>query len=777
MKPKKSSHKSRATDNRQSRASLVGSLRPGDLPPASPPGLTVKAVNLLGMLSTFAAIGLMTAMAIRPINSPDIGYHLAYGEHYLDTGKIVQTNLWVYPPIDPAAMRDPDETGPGCRFDPATGVYHFINANWLSQAILAAINRKAGMNGLVVLQAALVGIIAVLLVVPMRRNGAPWHWIGPAILVVALAGDLHLSLRPEVFGFLILVGQWAILAGPGFGWKRAAGVIVLQILAANVHSYFPLGVALVGAMFIQGALEWRGARGKPPADAAAAKANFQWKSAALAGMVLACFANPWFARGAAMPVQTILYMQENHIPGKLSPDSEIHPWATISELRPPLENFSSLEFKDWALPMTVLCLAGAGALCAALRRRCGWAMVLVGMGLVAWGVTRNVGPASMIVLPTATAVLWREWALLRARRLKIGPRATCLAGGLVAVLGLALAGHTILGVMTNRFYLETNRSTRFGLGCSRFMLPLDAADWIDKHKPAGHIYAPFDSSSNLMCFTHPHQDMPRLSNTWACPPYLLTQCLLWEADPDMTREFPFRFREFAVPFDEGVRKYDIRTVVLHYPFGVGQHTPLLNKLATGADWVLVDMGPNHFIFVHRNDRNLPPSLQDGITHSNFNVDDFAARCAAADPVPWYALNQGGEILMKWADALQDPRKGGQETSQSRLAWLDHAAAVFRRALDGNPNYPEAMTGLAESYFRKGVILANLVQKDLGEGQSSKAEQARKEAGVQWDRAHPLLMQALRLKPGYPRAMYVLKEIDKISAALDRMTGHSTSPWP
>ena len=287
----------------------MSKVPPRDLSPSPPPGLVLKAANLLGMLSTFGAVVFMTAMAVRPINSPDIGYHLAYGEHLLDTGHIVQTNLWVYPPLNPEAMKDPASLGPGCRFDAATGTFHFINANWLSQMVMAAAGRKAGMDGLVLLQAALIAMIAVLLVVPMRRNQAPWHWIGPAIVLVAIATDIRMPLRPELFGFLMLVGQWALLSGRDFGWKQAAGVTALQVLAVNFHSYFLLGIALTGAVYAGIALDRWNARRRSRFEAAALSPKLKWLGVAMAGTVVACFANPWFARGAIMPLETLYYMR------------------------------------------------------------------------------------------------------------------------------------------------------------------------------------------------------------------------------------------------------------------------------------------------------------------------------------------------------------------------------------------------------------------------------------------------------------------------------------
>ena len=80
--------------------------------------------------------------------------------------------------------------------------------------------------------------------------------MGLPVILIFLASDQRIPLRPEVFGFFFLAGQWALLAGPGFGPKRAIGVVLLQVLAANFHSYFLLGIGLSGAMTIEAWWQW-----------------------------------------------------------------------------------------------------------------------------------------------------------------------------------------------------------------------------------------------------------------------------------------------------------------------------------------------------------------------------------------------------------------------------------------------------------------------------------------------------------------------------------------
>ncbi|MHC4985853.1 MAG: hypothetical protein ACYTFO_06830, partial [Planctomycetota bacterium] len=85
---------------------------------------------------------LILALAYRPITSLDLGYHLAYGETFLQTGQIVQDDRFISPALT-STDTEKWELLPQSGFD-EEGRYHFLNANWLSQVILALLWRLGG---------------------------------------------------------------------------------------------------------------------------------------------------------------------------------------------------------------------------------------------------------------------------------------------------------------------------------------------------------------------------------------------------------------------------------------------------------------------------------------------------------------------------------------------------------------------------------------------------------------------------------------------------------
>jgi hypothetical protein len=123
----------------------------------------------IGRLSAVAAFVLLAALGLRTQATIDLGYHLAYGETFLDSGRIVDHNDFLYTLPDPSAPARP-EPGPGSWYDSA-GRYRFANANWLSQVVMALAWRAGGAWGAGLLGLALVGLTGGLLFSTVRRWG------------------------------------------------------------------------------------------------------------------------------------------------------------------------------------------------------------------------------------------------------------------------------------------------------------------------------------------------------------------------------------------------------------------------------------------------------------------------------------------------------------------------------------------------------------------------------------------------------------------------------
>ncbi len=707
------------------------------------PGLVGRTLTRAAVV---AAVVMAVALAVRPIASYDVGYHLAYGEHFLSTGEIVQTNRFVYTHLDPDILADPANLGPGCRYDKATDTYHFVNANWLSQVVMSAVWRAAGSTGLGILQAGMIAAIFLTVVATMRRCGVAWHWVGPAVVLVALAGYERFNIRPEVFGYLILVLQWWLIAGTGrdksrqmseanlpeITQRRVAGVIALQILAVNLHSYFILGPALVGAMFADVLLRRLWARFVTHSEAKAPTPRLKWLGIALAGVVLACLVNPFFIRGAIMPIETLLFMAKHNIAGGTPMPGERHPWATIGEFFSPFAE-GVRQMRVITAYYVVLCVAGVAGVVALMRRRWGWMLVLAGMTVISTRMRRNIAPAAMIIVPLAMIILTDGWNALR-ERLGLNKPAKPLAGragAVIALVTIALAGWWTVSVASNRFYFSERRAWRFGWGVSEITVPLESAKWIDTHKPAGKVFCDYGVSSNLMYFTDPHRRVPVLTNTWAYPPYVMK----WVSDCTNGR----------CDFEQAVSEYDIGTVVLRLAHDT---TPLMKTLAKSEDWSVADIGASHVVFLRRTGPNAELAKELGITKKNFDVSGHIERIVKTDPLRACALHSTATLLY-------------------RMGWGRHAITVWRKCIELQPDYYEAIGNLGICLALRGTGKMLLMQAYQRNGKPSPANRARSGGLSDWAEAEKLFKDALKINPDYDDAARNLRLLHNQMASFRR----------
>lgn len=636
----------------------------------------------LGVLALLAACGFAGLLGVRTLVSPDLGYHLAYGESFWDAGEIVDSSPMVYTLHAPA----PDGWGelpPGCWFD-TDGVFRFPNANWLSQVVMSACWRAGGVTGLCVLQAALAGGIFALGVVTMLRLGVPAGLAAAAVLLIALTSYERLSLRPEVFGYLLLSGELCVLATCRPSWRSAMILVLLQLLMVNLHSYFLLGLALAGAFWLEALLRSIWARRTPHPPTGEDRRRLAFRSIAMAGMLAACLVNPWTWRLAVLPVQTLLFMRAHNVAGGGTGPGG-HPWSYIGEFFRPLADVSFAQTPATKAYMALLAIAAVAWLVCLARRRWAWALILLAMAAVSLSMRRNIAPAAIIIGPLAAAALW-DWPLSRLGagfRKYLSP----LASGAIVLAGILLS----VSVATQGFYHSQRSPVRMGCGLSDLALPLDAGRWLDANLPAARIWTDYNSSSNLHYFTTPHRPVPILTNTWAYPPGVMQEVL--------------RVGAGSTPFAPLQSRDAIGAVVLR----IDRSTAPLARTLAGGDggWALVHLAGTHAVFAPR---KALPAGTGPLSEDTLDTAGYIARLTAMDPCADYALHAGGV-------ALYD------------LEWYSAAVEVFRAAAAANPGY-------YKSRMMVGVSLAQRARRRAGDSRAlADLQQARQE-----------FLQALQIAP-------------------------------
>lgn len=667
----------------------------------APPGGRGPADRLskaAGLVALSAALVVALLFSVRYIASPDLGYHLAYGDEFFRTGEITTHCEYVYtlPPTDLPADRRP-EPGPGCWYDDQ-GRYRFPNANWGSQVLFIAAWRMGGLTGLWLLRIGLVLAVFGGVLLAMRRLGITALPAGAGVLMIALIAYPRLTLRPELVGYALLVWQFVLLTARRYRLRTVILPALLQILFLNVHSYFYLGLGLTAAVVLAllGRHLWNRFRNRQRDEEL--RRNLRWVSLALLVQVVACFVSPFGWRLAALPIQTIIFLR-TYQPSPEFAATGLHPWMLITELMSPLGGPVEDVSKAAIIFRLMLLLGGLGLIAALLRRRWAWAMWLIGMGLVAMSLRRNTAVGALVVVPVAIAALT---GLLRPlwERMKLKPRriVAWASAGLIAVVCVGVC----VSVVTHSFYYSERSYARFGHGWGYTYMPTGLSRWLSENTPGGRLWTDINTSSNVYFFTRPRPEgVPALTNTWVYPPAVMEKLLLAQAD----------YSQFRPLLDE----YTVDVVAIRMD---ASSAPAFVGLSKDDGWAMVFLDNWHGVFLRRGRRNDELIRRHEITRTSLDLAALQALLRTYDPRPAYQFKIAGDTL-------------------NRLEWYDPAVEMLRASVQLDPHYAPAVRELGRALAIRGRnrIAGGMIlrgRKDISE-------------------ARDLFVMALRLDPADEKA--------------------------
>ena len=567
-----------------------------------------------------AAFVLVAVLSWRNIESVDLGYHLAYGDEVLDHGRIVDSSRFIYTDVAPRGIGGGLDFGAGGWYEPETGRYRFTSPSYGSEIVMSLAHRLGGVVGLCVLRAGLLLTTFALAAIIMARLGVAKVWIAAGLILTALTAYPRFLMRPELFGYALLAGQLLLLLRRRRSRVTGAGIVLLQLVLVQCHSYWVFGIAFTLCFFVEALLRAAWAKwivkGK---DAAEATSGPRWFGTILALQVVAAFVNPWTWRIPALPIQMLSYMREHDIRAGLQATSS-HPWARTGELYPTFSKaFAGLR-PTYAF-CGVLALAGAGGLACVWKRRWAWLALLAGMTLMALNIRRNIAPGAIFTVPIALGAL----SGLAARGAWRG--AVRLAAAMVVIMASAWWTGS---VATDRFYYAESRNARFGAGLARASLPIDIAERLPDLPADVRVFTSFDASSTLLYFGRgdlpggTFRDMPLLTNGWASPPRTM----------DTVERICQGTEDFA-PF---ARKHNVGIVVAPcLPPTIGRD-PLAKKLLRDPNWSPVHMGMRYLLLVRADLGAGPKDWADPAR--------IIAAARRADPSrPAFALNRAAKSLI------------------------------------------------------------------------------------------------------------------------------------
>jgi hypothetical protein len=186
-------------------------------------------VTLSRLWAWLAVLLPIVAALAATLSAVDLAYHLRAGEQILAGEGIPRVDTFTY-------------TAPG---------REWVDQQWGAQVILAATYRLAGWIGLVILRAALVGVLFGLLFLACRLRGSeirPAAWLSLAAFIVAAPA---LALRPQLIGMVLLAVTLVLVAVRRRHPRLFYLVPVIVALWANVHGSFFLGPVVVGLAWLE----------------------------------------------------------------------------------------------------------------------------------------------------------------------------------------------------------------------------------------------------------------------------------------------------------------------------------------------------------------------------------------------------------------------------------------------------------------------------------------------------------------------------------------------
>lgn len=573
------------------------------------------------------------------LSSSDLGYHLAYGRHFLETGRIVTLD----PFLEPSIARP------------------FINANWGAQVLFALVERMGGAVGLILCRWALLAVVFSSMAIVVRRAGCGWHGVAWAWMLAALAAYERFTLRPELFSYAIMMVMVGVLVGRAYSWRSVAILGVLQIVWVNMHSYFLVGPILTGSM-LAGELLQRLSATRSSEYRPAPSRRTRILAWAFAAQGAACLVNPWHVRGAMFPLQTLRYLQEQKVIGADGVPQDAGPWSIVSEFQQPFRFlFSPINNHTIEAYCILLPVAFLGLVALLVHRRWGEGLVIAFLLAMSLQMRRNIAQFAIVAAPLAVCGLASAvpngWSSRRAGRW--ARRVWVIATILAASVGTWT-------IVEGRFYHAERRLNREpGMGYSARINLIDAARWLSAQgavQPG--LFVDFFSSSNVLPWLDPRFKLLIDTNTFGYDDQWLTQIIAVGEARRPHREF----------FD----RYHINAALLH----VGTQTaPLVRALHADGDWALVYVDPHAVVFLRR-------------------IGGHASIIGAYQPA---SHDLDIEAWMNSARGPRHHRAASLVTMAAvplTLGWHERAARLFEEALRCAPDSADAWNNLGLCHWEQ-----------------------------------------------------------------------------
>lgn len=407
----------------------------------SPADAHASSHRALSLALGAVVFALAFLFACQKIYDPDTWWHLATGRWVVEHHLIPAHDVFSF----------------------ATAGAPWVAYSWLPATGMYLVHAAGGPVALVLVKALLVAAaFAGAYALAVRARIHPWL----AALTLALAVPIarfQFRERPQILMFPLVALFFWLLGRPGAERRRGTWIALgaAQILWANVHGSYILGIALAGALFTERLVQAVVARLRRPPQPA--EGSLPHAAGLLALVVAASLANPY---GVTLLVQTLEDM------GVLSVSRT---FVNEEFQRLPLARYPGFVALAAA---TALSFAVAGR-----RVRPYVVLAFLGFAVLAFGSVRFAAIAAFLFAFVLALNLQPGVERLGAR---LAARGAAPPARLVA--GLLAGALAIFAAVTFRASFGPGREARFGLGVNESRFPGPAVQFLAKAGFEGNLF-------------------------------------------------------------------------------------------------------------------------------------------------------------------------------------------------------------------------------------------------------------------------------------------------
>lgn len=650
--------------------------------------------TILPRLSLFLCFLVAIAFSIKNLREPDLWWQIRTGEWILENGQIPHHDIFSY-------------TYNGAPW---------INVKWGFEIIAAFITKAFSPESIFILQAVIsCFIIWVLIklapVFSFSKNDdktALSIAIPIALLITLPAMEYRFNGRPEMFSHLFTTIFLLVLLKHRKGAdKKIFWLIPLQILWANLHEAFGIGIVLAAIFCVGAWVEYFLAKRKV----------FKWTvempktiTLLLLGLIASVIINPNGTKLLTRPINILGQIYENKYTTELFDVNTPGYWAWNAY---------------WSVAVLVVAIVGVLFYYRNLKTKVnrfklftehfgvGYLLTVLAFLYLAGTAFRNIIFLLLVFFPVLVSAL--EVVLDRVKQLT---KLALPAFAALCVLTLGLYAF----VVSNKYYEVTKSNDRFGLELLSTANPSGAADFIQQQHLTGTCFSDYLTSSYLL---------------WKLQPNFKTFIDLRDLDV-FPADFFNTFAEavtYVESFEHQDSLYHFNYAVVYRPQFTQLHKYLYNESrfklayvdAVAAVYVKKDsanyispvaFSPSHRLSTNAVNTVINKTLNPFFSAYDYNKVDFdwiaanywlsvgkldvAERCArkaTTNNIDNYTATETlAEVIYNQATHIPDP--------QQRAALIQQAGGLFMQAINGKPDLPRAYMGLGAVYFeQRNFVLA------------------------------------------------------------------------